>query len=226
MFTSTGNNLKLGGDIPRRALRSDLDAKCEHPELRQFRNTEDPVHRARRERTRLVVAGLTFPRAYHLLRGKPMAQPLGSFEDWSLWVRDALIWASEPDPCLTMAKIRADDPDLNALAGVIAQWEAVLGVFKDYSVKMIIERAVGTEVGGNALPGIQPAAPAAELREALLIVGGKNGAINSVRLGRWLGSQKGRIVNGRQIVPTSVINGFQHWQLVHVAESASGIAAD
>jgi hypothetical protein len=219
LFGATGNNLKLAADIPRRAIRCEIDAKCERPELRQFRNSEDPVQRARRERARFVVAGLTVLRAYHLVRDRPLARPLGNFEDWSLRVRDALIWAGEPDPCLTMGNIRDEDPELAAHAGVIAQWEIVLGDRKDFSVKMIIERACGAEGGGTALPGIEPNAGAAELREALLVVAGKNGAINSVRLGRWLGEHKGRIVNGRQIVPTSIIHGFQHWQLLRVSET-------
>lgn len=38
------------------------------------------------------------------------------------------------------------------------------------------------------------------LREALLVVAGEGGNINSKRLGKWLGREKGRIVKGVRIV--------------------------
>jgi hypothetical protein len=50
---------------------------------------------------------LTVLRAFHVA-GRPSATvPLGSFEDWSTWIRDALIWLGQPDPCATMEKIKA-----------------------------------------------------------------------------------------------------------------------
>ena len=36
LFTATGNNLILAGDLTRRSIRCELDAKCERPELREF----------------------------------------------------------------------------------------------------------------------------------------------------------------------------------------------
>jgi putative DNA primase/helicase len=93
------------------------------------------------------------------------------------------------------------------------QWERVLGCTEDFSVKMIIERAVGTEAAGATLPAIEPDTAAPELREALLVVAGSKGSINSYRLGKFLGRNKGRIVDGRQIITTRTVNGFQHWGL-------------
>ena len=36
LLTATGNNLILQGDLPRRSLRCEIDAKVERPELRVF----------------------------------------------------------------------------------------------------------------------------------------------------------------------------------------------
>ena len=36
LFTATGNNLILEGDLTRRSMRCELDAKVERPELREF----------------------------------------------------------------------------------------------------------------------------------------------------------------------------------------------
>src|SRR5262249_52094438 len=54
VFTITGNNLKLAGDLPRRALRAIIDPKVERPELREFLS-EDPIAAAHRKRPPLVI---------------------------------------------------------------------------------------------------------------------------------------------------------------------------
>jgi putative DNA primase/helicase len=48
------------------------------------------------------------------------------------------------------------------------------------------------------------------LREALLVVAGEGGNINSKRLGKWLGKEKGRIVKGMRIV-TGLAD--RHWRI-------------
>jgi hypothetical protein len=210
LFTITGNNLKLAGDLPRRALRSVIDPKVERPELREFAS-EDPIIVARRERPRLVIAALTILRAYYLAKKNPLSRPLGSFEDWSRWVRDALIWLGESDPCITMRAIRDEDPELGALKTVMAQWEAWLG-YNEFTGQQIIARATWTD-DKPLLPGFEQLTSAPELREALLGVAGKNGAINSQKLGNFLARYKDRIVDNRRFVRTGVLNGHTKWRL-------------
>lgn len=210
LFTVTGNNLKLAGDLPRRSLRGVIDPQVERPELREFAS-EDPINVARRERPRLVVAGLTMLRAYYIARGKPLSRPLGSFEDWSRWVRDCLIWLGESDPCLTMGAIRDEDPALTALTAVMTQWESCLGR-GEFTVRQIIARATWSE-GEGVLPGVEELNPVPDFREALLVVAGKNGAINSQKLGNWLGKNKDRIVDKRRIVRANILDGYIRWRL-------------
>jgi hypothetical protein len=52
-----------------------------------------------------------------------------------------------------------------------------------------------------------------ELREALLIVAGEGGVINSRRLGKWIGGHQNRIVGGLKIVAATVSAGSARWQL-------------
>ncbi len=58
---ATGNNLRLVGDMTRRALISFLDPQVERPELREF--AVDPIEQIRRDRGRYVIAALTILRA-------------------------------------------------------------------------------------------------------------------------------------------------------------------
>jgi putative DNA primase/helicase len=139
-FFATGNNLVVIGDMTRRTLLCSLDAKIERPETRTF-TTEDPVEVVRRERAKYVVAALTILRAYHVAgRPKQAITPLGSFEDWSRWVRDALIWLGEPDPCQTMERARAEDPRLQELSAMLHHWNHAIGQHP-VTVKELIERA-------------------------------------------------------------------------------------
>jgi hypothetical protein len=199
---ATGNNLGFLGDIVRRALLIRIDPRCEQPELREF-EAEDPLVTARRERPALVAAVLTIARAF-LLDGCPRKEPpLGSFDDWSKWVRDPLIWLGRPDPVLALGEARREDPKLNALVAVMEQWRLVFGDQR-VSCRDIAEKAQQQGVSGYSH---------AELREALLRVGGDGDKISTRKLGQWLGTVKGRMVDGRRLIPADTLHGVARWRL-------------
>jgi putative DNA primase/helicase len=156
---------------------------------------------------------LTVLRAFHVAgRPAPEGPPLGSFEDWSGLVRNALIWLGEPDPCATMDRARADDPRRAELSNVIHQWTAVIGENR-LSTAEVIDIATkrqsgGVDLNGAPRPFLNPA-----FRESLLIVAGDGGNINSRRLGKWLSSIKDRIVDGRRIKFDGVNEGARMWTL-------------
>ena len=209
---ATGNNLVVIGDMTRRTLVGALDAKVERPENRTFK-TPDPVDVVRCDRARYVVAALTILRAYHVAgRPKMPTNALGSFEIWSRWVRDALIWLGEPDPCGTIERVRAEDPRLQALKAVLHHWETAVG-WRAVTVQEVIETATDylPPVSGIDLNKRQFLYP--EFREALLVVGGDGGMINSRRLGTWLGRNKEKVVANLRLVLATVKDGENRWQL-------------
>jgi len=122
IFLATGNGLRFEGDLSRRTLLIGLDPKCERPELREFED-DDPVLVALRDRPSLVVAALTIVRAFALEGCPREVAPLGSFEDWSKWARDPLVWLGLPDPAEAMNKVRGDDPEGLGLTAVLEHWE-------------------------------------------------------------------------------------------------------
>jgi putative DNA primase/helicase len=202
---ATGNNLRIVGDLTRRALVCSLDPKCERPEQRKF--SVDVLELIRRERARYVIAALTILRfaAVNELPCAPTA--LGSFEMWSRWVRAAVIYVTGADPCETMERARVEDPELERLRSVVHKWETVIG-----------SRSVTTlEVIENAAKQTGPLSPDGKkfvndaFREALLAVAGNGGAIDSRRLGTWLGGIKDRIVDGKKIVLGRMSSGSNQW---------------
>ena len=126
LITATGNNIVLAGDLNRRSLLCRLDPRCERPELREF--DFEPVRRAMELRPQLVTAALTILRAFKLC-GKPSGRPaLGSFEQWSALIRDAMFWVGIEDPTGTIETIRASDPELRALTSVMTEWKKKIGM--------------------------------------------------------------------------------------------------
>ena len=88
VITATGNNLKLVGDLTRRAVIGRLDPETDRPEIRQF--DYDPLVDARENRAELVAAALTILKAY-CVAGMPGRPPrLQGFGEWSDLVRGAL----------------------------------------------------------------------------------------------------------------------------------------
>jgi hypothetical protein len=94
VWVATGNNLQLGGDMPRRCYRIRLDAGVARPERRtgwRHPDLEDWTHAHRGE---LLAALLTLARAWYA-DGCPKyaITPMGSYEDWARVVGSILAHA-------------------------------------------------------------------------------------------------------------------------------------
>jgi len=122
----TGNNLVIRGDLATRALLSQLDARCERPDERQF--DVDLYDEVPRIRPQLVRAILTILRAY-VVAGRPpvAAKPYGRFEDWSATIRAPLLWLGLHDPCGSRAWVVDADPVDATLGCLLTAWEAAFG---------------------------------------------------------------------------------------------------
>jgi len=210
--TATGNNLRLAGDMTRRAVLCQLDPKTERPELRKFASAPDMLIKG--NRARYLIAALTILRAYHVAGRPSQPRRLASFSDWSDWVRGALIWLGQSDPVESVEEVRSLDPARNGLVAVMSQWDAVLGE-KSVTVGDLIEAACARKPGSDGtIHGYSHYEFAhSELREALLEVAGSKGAINNIRLGKWLASNKDRLVGDCRIVCDGLSRGLTRWRL-------------
>ena len=175
---ATGNNLIVTDDLTRRTLLCRLDAGVERPELRTFKSNVLKVARA--ERVGLVIDVLTILRAWHLSGEPESDNPLGSFEEWSLRVRQPLLWLDQVDPCSSIGLVRENDPARTALDIVLQQWATSLGTMNALTVQEIISRAVVVPDLYNALMTVAAAA--------------QGPTISNDRLGRWLSKNNGKIV--------------------------------
>jgi len=103
---ASGNNIGLGADTARRVLPVRLETAEEKPELRADFHIPSLRTYARERRAELLTSALTIAKGY-IAAGKPRVNlpSWGSFENWSGFVRECLVWAGMPDPAETRAGV-------------------------------------------------------------------------------------------------------------------------
>src|SRR5262249_8793362 len=90
----TGNNIQLGGDIPRRCYRIRLDAQEEKPYLRDGLKYPNIKQHVLEIRPLLIASILTLIRGWVVAgRPAPHSEIVGSFESWSFAVGGILEYA-------------------------------------------------------------------------------------------------------------------------------------
>lgn len=196
-FMATGNNLSFEGDMTRRALLCTIDPKCENPETRSnFKikgSLESHVHE---DRVRYVRAGLTILKAY-VEAGKPKLDipPYGSFEDWSDWVRSALVWLGCEDPNITRKKIEQNDPVKMNLGRILSLWEEIYGTDVAMKTSEIVRDC------NKAVENDRHDSPKYELAQAFLeVTRAKGKQLDAATVGRWFRNNKDKIHGGYKII--------------------------
>lgn len=190
-WLATGNNLVVAGDLTTRIVPCNLDPQVERPEEREFsRNLYDwiPAHRPA-----LMRVVLTVLRGY-VVAGRPK-QPIKNFarfEDWSGWVRSALVWLGEADPLTGREQLEDGDPVRVKLRALLLAWFVVFKT-APATTKEAVARANETQRDEEGTE--QPVYPA--LREALEEhFTDRKGAITSNGIGYFLRQHAGRILMG------------------------------
>jgi putative DNA primase/helicase len=201
---ATGNNMRLLGDMTRRAIISSLDAGVERPELREFKR--NPVELVLADRGRYVAAALTVVRAYFVAH-RPNPRPrLASFGEWSDTVRSALTWLGQADPVDTMTLARAEDPELQALTAVVEAWVAEIGAGRAHFATAAQLLAKAQEKDERE-EWEHPA-----LREAVEMVGH-----TSKLIGKWLAKNRNRIVGNYRMAAEKKGDQALRWYVESVS---------
>jgi hypothetical protein len=206
-FLATGNNLVFEADITARVVPCDLDPGIERPEERVFDidlYTYIPVHRAE-----IVRAGLTILRAFHLA-GRPRQDipNWGGFEEWSDWIRSALVWLGMADPASGRRRLEELDPVRRTLVALLASWHETFG-----ARVLTAGEAVKEALNAESCP----------LRAVLSeIAATPRGDINVRRLGNLLLSNEKRIEGGLRIERTRSRSGVVLWRVAQVETAPVG----
>jgi hypothetical protein len=122
MVILTGNGLTVSEDLARRFIAVDLDPGTEDPEARRF--STDIRHEVTNNRNRLLAAALTILRWGRVGPALPAGQPLGSFEQWCIWVRDPLLALGCKDPAERVGEAKERDGRRQVINDLFQTWWA------------------------------------------------------------------------------------------------------
>jgi hypothetical protein len=197
VFFASGNNMVFQGDMARRVVPIDLYPQMERPEERDNFRHSPLLPWVLRERPALVVAALTILRAY-FVAGCPSqgVSALGSFEEWSALVRQALIWAGEADPCLGRQDLEVEsDANYEALSTILAAWYACYGP-QAKTLRQVaddIQRHGATALVSSSWEDLRDALGSLDPHDP-----GKG--VNTRLVGDALRGWKGRLIGGKRFV--------------------------
>lgn len=206
LWTATGNNLTVRGDLAVRTLLCRLDSRVERPESRKF-GIADLKNWLIEHRRELVAAAIKILRAYELARRPDMGlEPWGGFDEWSASVRSAVVWAGMTDPCKTRQYVLEDDPEREEAAELLFAWRDRLGDTPTTLANLILESG-----------------PDQKLKDALDAVCGKQNGHDSKKLAWWCRRWNGRVLCGLRLTKSGSSGHATMWAVLAVGGSSGGV---
>jgi len=106
----TGNNIQLMGDIARRAIRIFINPDMENPEERDPKSFRFPkiTQHVLEHREEIVRDILIMALARFQAPDFEVSKSMGSFESWSFWVRETLMYLGEADCLDTQVALKSN----------------------------------------------------------------------------------------------------------------------
>jgi hypothetical protein len=187
LWLATGNNVGPAGDLLRRVVTIELDARCERPWERKF--SFDPLAQVEADRGYYVMLALKVLQD-GLTRSCPVLTPLASFSDWTRLVRRALVSHGLPDPMAAMTRNLNEDHGRDTLDSVLQVW------MECFDSKLLTVQELLRKTSGS----FEFDSPFVILRHLFHSVAGDKGEISAQRLGNWLGENRGTVVGVRKLV--------------------------
>lgn len=218
---ATGNQVSFGSDMIRRGLTINLNAAVERPEAREFNHRPDQEILS--DRGKYVAAALTIVRAYLVSGERERVSSIASFEEWSRFCREPLVWLGMKDPLESQEEARFHDDYTNNRKSFVSFVEKLYSsgyehrgkifgegvAFKSSEILMIVD-----DIMMNTQHPLSD--EAADQMAFLRTCSSKNGKdININSLGHFLRSLENVIVDGYKMVRVKVAttHGAQ-WKIV------------
>lgn len=198
LFMASGNNVDVLGDMTRRTVTIDLDARSELPMARTYRDANLKEH-CRERRHELVTAALTLIQAgVASERGPGELRPVASFGRWSALCRMPLVLQGLEDPAASMFRAIEDDPLRSQVGRMLRVLYEHFGDGPTPCADMI-KRAHDATIPRS--------------RELLEVMQEALGAprIDAVRLGRWLRAHEGQLVGELRLTRAPVTRSSVQW---------------
>ena len=125
LVLATGNNLQVAADMTRRWLLSRQDPRGD-PTSRQFRRPR-LLQEAQQQRAAILSDVFAIVAAYEASGGAVNMEPLPSYNQWTRWCVEPLIWLGETNPVQSTRRLQAEDPDRDTLDTALDLWATTYG---------------------------------------------------------------------------------------------------
>jgi len=211
MFITTGNRLRLRGDLSRRVMGCRL--RDAHPDRDVDKN---PLNDARDNRAEYVADVLTIIRAYHASGGRPPdgTKAYPSYAAWDKLVRHPLMWLGLPDPLLSRRHFDTRDSVAELCAELVALW---FKVFNDTgrTAPDVCEEITSEHAGASEHQLLEVIETIREVTHR------KKGKLTGMRLGRLLAD----IVSERPSDSMKIVRSAKRsaggwtWSIAHLTTS-------
>lgn len=214
VIAATGNNVRPSQDTIRRVISARIATDDEEPWRRAFPFT--PVEFAQRHRVALVSAACTLLAAF-IGAGMPAPAglaPLGTFEDWSRIIRNALLWLDLADPVSTQDAFALHDPAREALVDLLA---ALRVIFSDARFRCLDVVTLAASASMDTADS-----PAGSLRMALRAI--FDGHLPDMRrLGRYFDTHRDEVAGGLRLLAEFDAHAkANRWRVVPAARGECG----
>lgn len=189
LWVATGNNVKIGGDLPRRCLFVAIDPGMADPHLRTgFRL--HPLRWVEENRGAYLASILTVARGWVLAGSPTDVTRSDDFKEWHGALRGMLRWAGVP------GLFGGDSTDISAASEDDAEWSEFLAELhrefagKPFTSAQVVQR-IATSMSAT---GIAPQFLPGDLAEKHGRMAGAGSLTKS--LGKWLSNRDGRYADG------------------------------
>lgn len=203
----TGNNPRLSRDIARRVVRIRIIAKCDQPSARRDFKHQDLMGWVSSHRSDLLVAVFTMINGW-IAAGRPNGKAmLGSYERWAAVMSGILETNGLPGLCENLQEMYEDaDQDTSQWREFVKLWGEA---HKDATL---------------TAPKLQELA---EEREMLAnVIGDGTPRAQSLRFGRALSAQRGRVYGGWEVTKCKADRGrYVGWKLTWVGDASAAPTA-
>lgn len=218
LLMMTGNNLALGGDMPRRVIVCRIDPQVAEPFAREF--DTDPLAHCLDRRADMVAAACTLIRARFHHAVPPAPGRLASFEAWDDLVRQTVVWVEKMlekdgfgDPMDLIRAAQAADPEGDTLFALLKVLRFQFGS-AEFAAK---------EVLNSFTTGGIPDPRGEELRSAVVDLAGDKAASTARGIGMVLKFRVGRIVQGLRLISRSdSVRGVRMFRVVADENGTNG----
>lgn len=200
LILSSGNNVGPIQDMTRRCITINLDPLYECPASREFKNP-NPLSDLKKDREKFVSAALTIIRAW-IVAGRPKtpSKQLLSYNEWTEFCRQPLLWLGLPDQIGSLYDAMEEDPERELLGLLLNAW------YEKYGSSPQMVRKVAEEAGFHG-----------EFYEILEDIAGKRGEIDRRILGWWIKRNIGRIVDGKRFIKSAKTMSATAWSVQSVS---------